>query len=152
MIIELQKRMNVLDSRLDYNQKRFFNLKSVRNFLIYYDKLEQSNKPIVEKLLKEYFEIMEDEDCSIDKKTSTRIAFDYIFKIGKYYTVDVGFKVRMTLRSTIVIGMLMDFLLFFSGILKKVYYIPIFTLIMLCNWGYLKIFYENKNKVFGLRY
>lgn len=151
-MIELQKRMNVLDSRLDYNQKRFFNLKSVRNFLIYYDKLEQSNKSIVEKLLKEYFEIMEDEDYSIDKKTSTRITFDYILKIGKYYTVDVGFKVRMTLRSTIIIGMLIDFLLFFSGILKKVYYIPIFTLIMLCNWAYLKIFYENKNKVFGLRY
>jgi hypothetical protein len=73
-------------------------------------------------------------------------------KIGRYYTVDAGFKVRMTLQSTIVIGILIDFLLLLSGLLKIVYYLPIVTLIMLAHWGYIKWFYERRNKVFGLGY
>jgi hypothetical protein len=73
-------------------------------------------------------------------------------KIGTYYSSDLGFKVQMKLRFALMVGIHIDIGLLIIGVLKKAYYIPITTLILLCYWWYLKVFYENKNKVHNIRY
>ena len=109
-------------------------------------------KEDVQKLLLEYFNLLEEIEYHIDKETSTQIGIDYIMKMGYYYSGQLGFKLKMNLDFAIFWGIMIDLLLLLSGLLKKMYYVPITTLILLLYWAYLKIFYENKNKVYAIRY
>lgn len=150
-MMELQKRVDELRQSLNKEQQKMLSLNSIQNFLWSYDKLKQF-KPEVQKLLIEYFNVIKEENYIIDKKTSTRIAFDYILKIGIYYSRELGFKIEKGLKFTLMVGFHADALLLIIGLLKRVYYIPITTLIMLCYWWYLNVFYERKNKVYNVRY
>lgn len=148
---ELQEKLEGLEKELDEEQKKFFCLKSVRNFLLYYDQLIQYKSEVYE-LLVSYFNVMEEENYCIDKNKSTELASKYIFNIGRYYAVDLGFKNQMNLSFAIFWGIVTDLLLLIFGILDKLHYIPIVTIALIVYWFYLKKFYEEKNKVYGLRW
>jgi len=150
-MIELQRKMDDLRQSLSKEQQKMLSLGSIQNFLWSYDKLKRY-KPEVQKLLIEYFNAIEKENYIIDKKTSTRIAVDYILKIGICYSRELDFKIEKGLQFIFMVGLHVDAVLLIIGILEKVYYIPIATLIMLCYWWYLKVFYERKNKVYNVRY
>ena len=148
---DLEKRLRELEKTLDAEQKMLFSLKSVHNFLLYYKQLVHY-KPQVQELLITYFNVMQRENYCIDKDKSTELAFKYIYNIGRYYAADLGFKTETDLGFAIFWGVLTDFLLLLAGLLSKIHYIPIMTLILICYWGYVREFYEKKNKIFGIRY
>lgn len=150
-MIELQKKVDVLKETLTEEQKKLLSLNSIQNFLWSYDRLK-IYKIEVHKLLMEYFAIIERENYVIDKKISTGIAFDYILKIGTYYSKELGFKVQMRLLYALMIGIHIDIVLLFIGALKFVYYLPVITVILLFRWWYLKEFYEKRHFVHGVRY
>lgn len=118
--------------------------------MYYYDQLSES-KPEVKKLLEEYFQFMESVNYFIDKQSGKMLGLKYIFSIGRFYR-RIGFKIQMFFVEVFYWGFFADLLLLFLGILKKLDYIPIITIALLAYWGYLKIFYENKNKVYGIGY
>ena len=148
---ELQEILNHLKTTLDKKQQDLFSLRSIQNFLLYYNQLTLF-KPQVKTLLIEYFARMKQENYSIDWETCKIIGVKYIMGIGKYYGVELGFKIQTSLTGVFLWGLLADILLLMLGILHKVYYIPITTSILLINWGYRKMFYATKNKVFAIKY
>ncbi len=150
-MIQFQEKVNELRINLNEEQQKMLSLNSIHNFLIFYDKLTEY-KTEVEQLLFGYFQKIEEENYIVDKKTSTEIAFDYVMKIGSYYTLNLGFKVQMKLSFALFWGIHADAVLLIIGLLSKVYYIPIVTLLLLSRWWYLKVFYEKKNRVHNVRY
>lgn len=148
---ELQEKLNNLKINLDKEQQKLLSLNSIQNFLCYYNKLT-FYKEDVQKLLIQYFVIMENSNYEIDKETSTQIGIDYIMKIGYYYSGQLGFKMKMNLDFAIFWGLIVDSLLLLVGVIKIVYYLPITTILIILYWAYLKVFYETKNKVFAVRY
>lgn len=150
-MIELQQKIDVIKKNLNKEQQQMLSLNSIQNFILSYDKL-QHHKLEVQKMLNGYFEEIEKGNYIIDKNTSTRIAFDYIMKIGMYYSSELGFKIKMKLRFALMWGIHLDVFFLIIGFLKKVYYVPIATLIFLSTWWYLKIVYERKKMVYNIRY
>ncbi len=55
-------------------------------------------------------------------------------------------------KWALFIGLNVDLLLLIIGLLKKIYYLPVVTIIMVGYFIYLKFFYEKRNKLYGLRY
>jgi hypothetical protein len=55
-------------------------------------------------------------------------------------------------KWALFIGLNVDLLLLIIGLLKKIYYLPVVTIIMVGYFIYLKFFCEKRNKLYGLRY
>ncbi len=150
-MIEFQSIVDTLRKTLTTEQQEILSLNSIQNFIWSFDKLK-NYKLEVQKLLNEYFEEIGNKNYLVDKNTSTRLSFDYIMKIDSYYSADLGFKIKMKLRFALMWGIHLDLFLLIIGILKKVYYMPIVTLLMLSTFLYLKEVYERKNMVYNMRY
>ncbi len=150
-MIELQNKLDILKSTLTNEQQKLLSFNSIQNFIWSFDKLK-IYKTEVYVLLVEYFEIIESENYFIDKKNNTVIAFDYVLKIGIYYTKELGFKVQMKLLYAFMIGIHLDVILLLTGVLKFFYYLPVITILLLSRWWYLKEFHEKRHNVHGVRY
>jgi hypothetical protein len=148
---DFQIKLNELKLNLKDKQKSFLSLKSIENFLIYYDRLRRF-KTEVYNLLAEYFSLIQKENYIIDKKKAREIGSSYIMQIGIYYRIEANFKFYRPLTSGFFWGIQVDIILLLFGILKKIFYVPIATLLLILNWAYVKIFFEAKGKVFGIMY
>lgn len=149
---ELQERLTQIKSSLTPTQQKYINLRSLENFFQYFAELKEEHKPIVEKIMTGYFSIIEKENFIIDKNLSTSITFSHLINMGRFYSADLGFKTKSEFNDALFWGIPIDILLIVLGLLKKIYYIPIATLVVFLNSLYVKFFFENKNKVYGLRY
>lgn len=150
-IQELQNKLDNIKKVLDEEQRIFFSLNSIQNFLNSYNKLSHFEDKVYT-LLVDYFSAMKDYDYSIDRETSTKIGKEYVIRIGTFYAAQLGFKLRLRFDIAIFYGILIDLLLLVFGVLQKVYYLPIATCTILIYWMYLRVFYEKRNKVFAIRY
>lgn len=149
---ELQEKLREQKNILNSQQRQYINFQSLENFFLYFDELKEEHKPIVEGIMRDYFNIIERDNFLIDKDISTEISFSHILAMGRYYKFDVGFKLWTDFKYTIFWSIAIDFLLLISGLLKRIYYIPIITLITVANGLYIKIFYVNRNKAYGGRF
>ena len=152
MVENIKIKLEELKETLTEEQQRFLHFKSIDNFLFHFDNLSYQSQIAVKRLLQQYFDILDGEDYSIDKETSTQLGKEYIWQMGHYYVFHMNFKIRMRLFFAIFVGLHLDILLLILGGLKQVYYIPIVTCMFLTYWIYLKIFFENKKKVYAIRY
>lgn len=148
---ELQEKLVEIQDQITAEQQKLFSLKSIDNFLKYYSLIKYYQSDVYN-LLIDYFKEMKDFEYEIDKETSTQLGINYVMKIGYYYSGQAGFKMKMNLDFAIFWGALIDLLLLSSGLLSKVFYLPISTLVLIMYWSYLRIFYESRNKVFAVRY
>jgi len=148
---KLQKKLDEIKSELNKEEQKLFSLNSIQNFLTYYNNLTSYQDKVL-KLLLDYFAIVEANKGNINKEVSTRIGTDFIPRIGTYYATQLGFKLRMRLDITLFWGILFDLLLLVLGFLKKIHYLPIITVFLLCYFVFVKIFYEDRNKVFDIGY
>lgn len=117
-IEELNQRLIELMKTLDEEQQMFLNLKSIRNFLLHYNKLT-NYKNEVRNLLVEYFDVIRSENYFVDKSRSTELAFKYIDHIGNYYRIELGFRLHTDLSFSIFWGVIADILLLLFGVLKN---------------------------------
>lgn len=148
---DLKQQLEEIKRQISLEQQCLFSLKSIDNF-IKYNYLIKFYQNEVHDLLTGYFTEMKAFQYDIDKETSTELGTRYVMKLGYYYSAQAGFKMQMKLSFAIFWGILVDILLLISGVLSKVHYIPISTLLLFIYCIYLKIFYEQKNKVYAVRY
>jgi hypothetical protein len=139
-----------LKERLSPDLLEKIHYRSVTNFLIHFEKL--SNKDIVRILIIRYFEEIRDHDYIIDRDLSRDLFHKYLAQIGKYYNFQLGFKSFMPFKYSIGVAIIIDGVVLFLGILKKIYYIPITTILGTLGHEYLYFFYGKKNRLFGLYY
>lgn len=150
-IIQLQKKLDKIKNHLPEDQQQLFNLKSIQNFLYSFDKLSSYRNEVLE-LLEEYFKMMESYDYYIDKDVSKLFIKKYITRIGTYYHKEAGFKVRLSIQEVLIYSIGADLILFITGLIKKPIYSLLVPFIILIYFFYIKIFFENKNKVCGAHY
>ncbi|MBN9299227.1 MAG: hypothetical protein J0I41_19655 [Filimonas sp.] len=151
MIESYQETVDELKRTLTPEQQKMLSLRSVQNFLYSFDKLSTYKREVHE-LLFQYFDDIKEHGYILDRKQSNRVAFDYIMKIGSRYTHELGFRMQQNYLYTFGIGLHADLLLLLIGILKKVYYLPIVTIIMYTRFLYIRYRYEKRNMVFNIRY
>ncbi len=70
-------------------------------------------------------------------------------KIGTIYNDQLNFQVYMELKWALFIGLHADLILLVLGLLEKVYYVPVVTILFTGYFLYLNQFYRKKNKVYG---
>ncbi|HTN37046.1 MAG TPA: hypothetical protein VL053_08210 [Arachidicoccus sp.] len=149
---ELQEKLMQIKSSLTPRQQKYINLRSLENFFQYFDELEDEHKWVVERIMRDYFKIIEKHNYLIDQRTCAEISFSHILKIGQYYKSDVGFKYCLKLLDVFYRGLPVDFLLLISGVLAKTFYFPVVTLCLFLRWLYLKKNYGDKHKTYGVMY
>jgi hypothetical protein len=139
---------------LDKKQLRNINFYSISNFVNAYDKLKGSKeKETVYNLLNSYFDEMKGEDLnSFSKDQSKELFFSYIVKIGQYYNYQLGFKGYMGINGAIFGGIVMDLILSIFGILVKLYFIPISTILLVLFTTAINHYFGRVNKLYGYRY
>lgn len=150
-ISSLQDELNEIKNGLSVDQQHYLSLRSIQNFLNAYDKITRHRSEVY-RLLVEYFKIIEANGYLIDKDTSTNIGKEYIVRIGFYYGFQAGFKIRFTLQLATMYSIFVDVILFVLLGFKKTQYLLIVPLIIFLYLLYVKLFYERKNKVYGVRY
>lgn len=153
MIEDLKIKFEGLKSTLTPEQQKFLHFGSIDNFLFHFNSLKNYQAQIaVKQLLQQYFDMLDTEGHDIDKDASTLLGKEFILKIGRYYRFYSHFKLHMSLSFALFAGIHVDVLLLIIGVLKQVYYIPIVTLAFLSYWLYSKVLYENRKKVYDIRY
>ena len=148
---ELKQRLDAIKTEITEEQRSLFSLSSIDNFISYYSCLNHYQSEVYN-LLQSYLNVVEEHKDEIDKATSKEIGIKYVMKIGYYYSAFVGFKMKMKLDFAVFWGVMADLLLLLSGLLSKVFFIPIVTLFLLLYWTYIKLFFERKKKVFAVGY
>ena len=85
---ELQDKLQTLKNKLNKKEQGYLCFRSIENFLLYFDQLQEYHSK-VEKLLIEYFneaeEITNSNDYFIDFNTCKILTKKYIMPIGLYY-------------------------------------------------------------------
>jgi hypothetical protein len=141
-----------VDLELTETQKKYVHYNSVLNFLTHYDLLRNDVvKQKVKDLLDAYYHEIIRSNCMYDSNSSYEIGLKYITEIGKYYSFHLGFRQELKISSVLFWGLMADALLLFGGLLKRLYYIPICTLLLLAWYCYLLRF-KLAGKTYGLYY
>ena len=152
-IDEIKKSVLLIEDKTSLKMRRAIHYNSIRNFTIHFDEIKSngSRKEILN-LLKSYLEVIEAQNYDVESDSSIDLARKYVFPIGDYFKDESNFVKTFHLRNVIVYGIMIDSLLLISGLLKKISYIPIFTLGFLFYEFFVMIFKEPKNRVYGLYY
>ncbi len=152
---EFQEKLQALKNKLNKKERRYLCLRSIENFLLYFDQLQGYHSK-VKKLLLEYFEEVEEitkqDDYFIDFSICKGLTQKYIMPLGLCYGRELNFKIQPSLSGVFFWGLQIDALLLFFKVLQKVDYIPITTIILFIRWLQRKIFFANKHKVYGAEY
>ncbi len=102
-------------------------------------------------MFENYVNEVEKESFDFDKYKSSELDSKYINPITDFYS-GRGFKVNMKLSLVVFWGVLVDILLLVSGLLAKIKYIPVTTLLLLLLFLYLQFFKKPNNLVYGIFY
>ena len=117
--------------KLNNKQKQNLHFSSIINFFFHFDNLtEGKDKRDVENLLLEYFEVVKTKGNSLDLKDRKNYFYSHIEKIGGIFHLQLGFKVFMGIPSALFGGIITDLVMLVFGVLKLLYYIPLFTLLL----------------------
>ena len=144
-------RQYLIDKKFKLNNKQKQNLhfNSIINFFFHFDNLtEGKDKRDVENLLLEYFEVVKTKGYSLDLKDRKNYFYSHIEKIGGIFHLQLGFKVFMGIPSALFGGIITDLVMLVFGVLKLLYYIPLFTLLLVGYNFFLLKFYGNKKKLY----
>ena len=153
MISLLKEKQASIKAKLLPSQLSYLHSKSIDNFLASFEYLRSGGikNQVLEYLVEYYREIeLKEYDLSLDE--SSEIYDKYILKIGIYYNAELNFKAYMRPKWALFIGVNVDVVLLILGLLKKIYYLPAATILMLGWFMYLKFIYEKHGKLYGFRY
>ncbi|MDB5198154.1 MAG: hypothetical protein JWO92_117 [Chitinophagaceae bacterium] len=153
MIETFEKKLNDLKSLLSEDQLLYIHPRSVENFFKYFKYLRAGAiRDEVIEYFNQYFLYIETRSFILTLDESDEVFNKYIGKIGTIYNSLLHFQVYMKPKWALFIAINIDLLLLILGQLKKIYYVPIATILFGGYIFYLKITYEKKGMLYGLRY
>lgn len=152
-IDQFKEKQNSLRLILASKQLQYIHSQSVDNFLKYINHFKEGGiKDQIIKYLEAYFYEIEIKDYLLTKDESDHIFRKYIMSIGTFYKEELDFKIYKRPKWAIFLGIHIDLLLLVLGILKRVYYLPIATILLGGYFIYLEKIFGKRNKLYGLRY
>ena len=116
-------------SNLSERSKKYIHYYSTNNFLYHFKEINEREKSKALNLFENYVVEVENAGFHFDKNESLEIANKYMNRIADFYT-DLGFKLNIKLSFVVFWGLLADILLLVLGVLSKIKFIPIVTLIL----------------------
>jgi hypothetical protein len=150
--IEVEEYIELLSnwkSSLTIKEQKLIFLHSMENFLFHFDSLPIQDKIEVKPFIQVYFEYLQNRELVTftlnDKKL---IAKEFIRPLSKYFIVALDFKAHGELNIMAFIGINIDICLLLLGILKKLYFIPIATILFIVYWLFIEIKFAKKKLVF----
>ena len=146
--LDFSKELENIDANTSTEQKRLIHFKSLRNFIFYYDNFRKE-KNTRERMLREYFEVIEGQNYSFSEEQS-KAAFDmYIFPISDIYRKHINFSAKLNVIAVILYFSLPNILLWviFHSKVLSFSFLPLISLYWI---NYLLKF--PRKKIYGYKY
>jgi hypothetical protein len=150
---------NLFDIILSWNgvlterKKKYIHYGSIRNFVLHIDEIrDEKTRQIIIDTLTDYVAEVKSNDYDFNGSSSTVLARKYLFPICHYYREDSKFMRFIKIDNVLLYGMLSDSLLYLTGILPKIYYIPIITITLLLYYFFVGLVKVPENRVYGMFY
>jgi hypothetical protein len=125
----------------------------MRNFVLHIDEIKSArDKSKIVDILAEYVQCVKGNDYSFDRVSSAELATSYLFPLINYYQTDSKFMRVIKLQEVLILGLLVDSILFLTGLLSHFRYIPISTCILFMYYTFLMIFKIPQGRVYGMFY
>jgi hypothetical protein len=152
-IDQVQENILNLESMISERMKKYIHYKSMRNFINHFDEInDKTTQRRILALMYEYFEEIKGSDYDFDVYTSTELAKKYLFDIAEVYKQDSNFMRIIKIQHVFLYGILIDSLLYLSGVLSLFRHIPIVTTVFLFYYLFVAIFKERQGRVYGMFY
>jgi hypothetical protein len=151
MIENFAEKVTYYEESLDSESKSFVHFRSIKNFILYYDKLTKNHQKIALQYFERYFAMLA-QNLDFDWDSSNTLYWDCVQPLAIMYRVDLRFKSRKVLGYQIVYGLILDAILYLAGLSRLFYYLPMGTVLFLLDWSYTKLRYYPQGKVYGPGY
>ncbi len=149
---DFSKEVDYLQNNLDKEALKYVHFGSVKNFIFHLENIRNEiDEHKIRRLLENYFAEVQGQDGLITEDLSKELYQNYISKIGNDYRKQAGFTIALRL-SAFFIPICIDSILLTTGILKKIYYVPIFTLLLLFSYLDQIFRIEKLHRLYGYRY
>jgi hypothetical protein len=141
------------DSSLSPRMKKYIHYRTMRNFILHFDEIKsEREREKILTILEEYVEAVKANDYSFERVESAELASCVMFPIRDYYKTDCSFMSVIKLQEVFIYGIMADSVLFFTGLLAKLHYVPIATCVLLAYHIFLRIFKIPQGRVYGMFY
>ena len=151
MLENFSDKITYYEENLDLKSQSYIHLRSMKNFVLYWDKLTESHKIVAAKYFETYFTALS-QNTEYDWNGSNTLYWDYIHPLGVIYRVDLKFKSHKKLSDQIIYGLVIDVFLFVTGISGHLFYLPVGTLFFCLDWYFTKVRHHHHGRVYGPRY
>jgi hypothetical protein len=142
------------DDLLSWEMKKYMHYRSIRNFVDHFDEIKGVKAQLsVCNLLSGYIEDAQMNDFDFSDRIKCRqLVRKYLWPLADYYKEDSKFMGRLSLQFVLVVGLILDGILYFTGLSSRIFYIPIVTIALLSYYLFIVIFKEPRGRVYGFRY
>jgi len=127
--------------------------RTMRNFMLhFYEIRSERDRDKILAILEEYVQCVQQNDYNFEHGESTDLATGYLFPLVDYYREDLGFMRVVKLQEVAIGGFLVDSILYLTGVLSHVWYIPAATTLLFGYYLFLRISKVGSGKVYGMFY
>ncbi len=142
------------DLMLSPRMKKYIHYKSMRNFVMHFDEITAvKTRERIAKLLSSYIEEIRSKDYDFSGKgESLQLARKYLPTLSSYFKDESNFMPMPKLKFILVGGIIIDSILYITGLSSAIFHIPIVTIVFIFYYLFILIFKEPKGRVYGIFY
>lgn len=143
-----------MDDQLSERMKKYVSYRSMCNFLRHFDEIKAEKARMrVRELLSDYVEEVRSQGYDFTRGPgSLQLGRKYLSPLTDFYKEDSNFWPIYQLKTTVLFGLLLDGVLYLTGLSNKIFHLPLVTGVFLLYYLFIKIFKEPQGRVAGLFY
>jgi hypothetical protein len=151
---EIKSTVEEWQSMLPPRMRKYIHYRSMRNFMLHFNEIgSERDRAKILTILEEYVQCVQSNDYSFDRHSSPELATSYLFPlIDLYRDNSTRFMRVIKLQEALMLGFLVDSILYLSHVLSGLHYIPITTVTLLSYYVFLLIFKIPSGRVYGMFY
>src|SRR6185437_7851181 len=121
--------------------RKYIHYRTMRNFVLHFHEIEsEQEKDEALMILGEYVQCVKHYDFSFEGKASAQLALGYLDPLIVSYRTHSAFMPVLKLRDALVLGLVIDGVLYLLGLLAALRHIPITTISLFLYYGFLVVF------------
>jgi hypothetical protein len=134
--------------------RKYIHYRSICNFLLHYHEIKTEHaKAKINALLSDYISEIEDNDFEYRNGGDSRVLVrKFLWNLASYYKEDCNFMEFIGFKFLVVIGVLGDGLLYFTGLNSAIHRIPIVTISLVLYHMFIVLVKAPQGRVYGLFY
>lgn len=139
---------------LSVRMRNQIHYRSMRNFVLHFDEIKAvKTREMIAKLLSSYIEEIRAKDYDFsDREESFQLARKYMPTLSSYFRDESNFMPMPSLKLILIAGLIIDGILYLTGLSAAYFHIPIATIVFICYYLFLLVFKEPKGRVYGIFY